>query len=108
MHGNAPHDGPNAEYTAEDLRALRRDVASVTARTRALLPDEFVVGSELREGTDGPQGTVAVQPPVGNVVTSGVAPDGSDQDHSDLAHDLAAGAALQVKRAVDGVEGTAG
>ena len=108
MHGNAPYDGPEAEYTADELRALRRDVASVTARTRELLPDEFVVGSELREGSEGPHGTVAVQPPVGNVVTSGVAPDASDEEHSDLAYDLAAGAAFQVKQAVDGVEGTAG
>ncbi|RRJ32332.1 DUF5811 family protein [Halocatena pleomorpha] len=110
MHGNTPYTGPSedADLSSEQLRALQSDVASVTEQTRALLPDEFVVGSELTSRTDGTHGTVSVQPPVGRVISTGVPTDASDETHSDLAHELAAGAALQVKRAISDVDPTAG
>lgn len=111
MHGNTPYAGrstESADVSPEQIRALRSDIASVTKQTRALLPDEFVVGSELRKGVDGTLATVAVQPPVGRVITTGVPTEATDQEHSDLAHELAAGAALQVKRAVDDIDPTAG
>jgi len=110
MHGNSPYAGPSedADVAIEDIEALRSDVAALTARTRALLPDEFAVGSELRTSTDGPQGRVAVQPPVGNVVSAGLAVDDTEEERAAMAIELAAGAAVQVKQALDGVPPTAG
>lgn len=111
MHGNTPYAGRQTEdpdLSPEQIRSLRSDIASVTERTRALLPDEFVVGSELREGNDGTLATVAVQPPVGQIISTGVPTDATENDHSRLAQELAAGAALQVKRAVNDIDPTAG
>ena len=92
--------------TPDQRRALRRDLASVAARTRELLPADFVVGSELTTGASGLEATIAVQPPVGSIVSAGYAPTGDDEDVSiaddereDLAMGLAASAALQVKQA---------
>lgn len=100
MHGNSPHAGPVAgesspdEASSEERRELRREIAAVTARTRDLLPDEFVVGSEIQRDSDGLRATVAVQPPAGSVVSAGFEPGEAD----DLARDLAAGAALEMKQ----------
>jgi hypothetical protein len=105
MHGNTPYAGrPGAdtpEPTPEERNALRREVAGIAADLRALLPNEFVVGSEIAASTNGPRATVAVQPPAGSVVSAGFTLD--DEGRSDLARDLAAGAALEVKRALDEV-----
>lgn len=110
MHGNTPYTGPSedVDLSSEQIRSLQSDVASVTEQTRALLPDEFVVGSELRDGNDGTHGAVSVQPPVGRVISTGIPTDASKEKHSDLAYELAAGAALQVKRAITDVDPTAG
>jgi hypothetical protein len=110
MHGNTPYAGPrdDPDVPVDDVEALRDEIATLTARTRALLPDEFAVGSELRAGTDGPQARVAVQPPVGNVVSAGLAVDATEEERDAMAVELAAGAALQVKRALDGIPPTAG
>lgn len=111
MHGNTPYAGQPSEPTeisTEQITALRDDISSVTEQTRSLLPDEFVVGSELQEEADGALGRIAVQPPVGQVITSSVPVDASEKEHSELAHELAAGAALQVKRAIDEIHPTAG
>jgi hypothetical protein len=111
MHGNAPYAGAPSEdldLSPEQVEVLRSDLQDVTDRTRALLPDEFVVGSEIRDGSGAPRATVAVQPPVGNLVTSGLSVDASDEERAALVHELAAGAAIQVKRAVDDVAPTAG
>lgn len=109
MHGNSPYAGqPPEDVSADQLRTLRRDLSRLTEQTRSLLPDEFVVGSELRDGHDGPQATIAVQPPVGNVISTGVPADATDEERATLAHELAAGAAYQVKNAVDELEPTAG
>ena len=95
MHGNTPYAGlPETELDAEQRRSLRRSVASVTAETRALLPDEFVVGSEIVDGSDGPRATVAVRPPAGSVVSANLP---LDVDEA-FAHELAAAAAFEVKR----------
>jgi len=100
MYGNTSFGGGSTtELTTEQRRAVRRDIAQVAARTRELLPGEFVVGSELHQGTDGPRATVAVQPPVGSVVTTDCDLDGTS-DGEKLARGLAASAALQVKRAM--------
>lgn len=111
MHGNSPHAGREvadpAEVTAETRRALRRDGASVAARARELLPGSFVVGSELVESDGSIQATVAVQPPTGRVVSAGFSPD-EEADFERLATELAAGAALQVKRSPHDVEPAAG
>jgi len=95
MHGNTPYAGlPDTELDPEERRALRRSVTSVTAETRALLPDEFIVGSEIVDGTDGPRATVAVRPPVGSIVSANLPLDPDDA----FATELAAAAAFEVKR----------
>ncbi len=107
MYGNVTADGAGEppEFSPEDRKRLRRDLASVAARTRELLPAEFVVGSEISRGADGPQAMVAVQPPIGSMVSAGYAPDGDasvaidEQERDDIATGLAASAALQVKHA---------
>jgi hypothetical protein len=106
MYGNAPFrdDGPARDMTADQRRALRSDLSSVAAHTRQLLPDEFVVGSEITRGADGPRATVAVRPPVGSVVSADCVPDGEvtidEPQREDLAVGLAASAALQVRQAM--------
>jgi hypothetical protein len=106
MYGNSPvRDESSPELTSEQRKHLRRDLSSVAARTRELLPGEFVVGSELSSDTSGPRATVAVQPPVGAPVSATCPLDGGvtiDEDEcEDIAVGLAASAALQVKEAVD-------
>jgi len=106
MYGNAPIGGDSDEVTltAAQRRQLREDLASVAAQTRELLPGEFVVGSELSEGSGGPRATIAVQPPVGSVVSAGYTPETPDdaaitaEEQTDLAQGIAASAALQVKQ----------
>lgn len=95
MHGNTPYDGAtDADHTPEQRRALRRDCVAIAARARELLPDEFVVGTEVTEDASGARATVAVQPPGGSVITAQFSPDdGTDTD--DVATELAAGAALE-------------
>ncbi len=104
MYGNSPlGDNSPLELTASQRRTVRQDLASVATRTRNLLPGEFVVGSELRQGAEGPRATVAVRPPVGSVVSADYELDGDgvvDTDRDELARGLAASAALQVKRAM--------
>lgn len=115
MHGNTPYAGrpgqtpQSAEtLTPDQRRALRRDLADLAARTRALLPDEFAVGSEITQSANGPQAMLAVQPPVGRPVSAGFSPeDAADADRDALVHELAAGAAFQVKQAIDDVSATA-
>ncbi|PSQ00839.1 hypothetical protein BRC89_01220 [Halobacteriales archaeon QS_4_70_19] len=102
MHGNTPYAGrpDEGETTSDRRRSVRRDLASVTASTRSLLTDDFVVGGEVTDGADGLSATVAVRPPVGQVVTVELAPEDLT---GDLAPELAAGAALQVLNAPKGV-----
>jgi hypothetical protein len=103
MYGNTPFRDESAgeELTAAQREHLRRELSSVAARTRELLPGEFVVGSELTEDAGGARATVAVQPPVGAAVTANYALDGDfdidDDEREDIAIGLAASAALQVK-----------
>lgn len=106
MHGNTPYAGrPSEDVTPADRRALRQDVTSVAARARALLPDEFVVGAEIRDGVDGLQATVAVQPPAGSVVSAGFGH--GDADPETVAQELAAGAAFEMLRLDADVDQTA-
>jgi len=108
MYGNSPFgsDGMDAESLSPDQRRrIERDLSRVADQTREYLPGEFVVGSELSAGADGPQATVAVRPPVGSVVSAGYSPDDpersiSDDERDDIARGLAASAALQVKQAL--------
>ena len=107
MYGNSSvRDDSSVELTSEQRRHLRRDLSSVAARTRELLPGEFVVGSELSSDGDGPRATVAVRPPVGAPVSatcpldSGIAI--NEDEREDIAVGLAASAALQVKKSVNG------
>ena len=123
MNGNTPYGGrpgiteagkrsPDdvVAITPGQKRTLRRDVSRLAARTRDLLPDEYVVDGDLTEGIAGPEITVAVQPPIGNPVSAGFAPDVdtdedgesiiSDEDRDEVARGLAASAALQVKLAI--------
>lgn len=98
MHGNTPHAGPEdgaAELEPEDRRALRSDLAAVTSEARALLPDGYMVGGEIVDGTDGPAGTVAVRPPAGAVVSVDLS---GEATTAELARSLAAAAALETKR----------
>lgn len=116
MHRNTPDAGQgDAELTTSQRRELRAGLASIAARTREFLPDEYVVGSEIANGHAGVRATVAVQPPAGNPVSAGFEPDFSADDdpisaddREEVARGLAASAALQVKQAVgDDVEQTA-
>lgn len=125
MNGNNPYAGApgvvgagrpeEVDLTAEQKDALRRAVAGIVSRTESYLPDGYAVGSELSYGTEGPQATVAVRPPVGHAVSAGFAPDlddleaGLDQtDRDEVARGLAASAAAQVMNAVgDDLEPTA-
>lgn len=111
MHGNRTDagrfDADDVSLTAEQRRTLARDSAAVAARARDLLPDEFVVGSEVRTGIQGGQGTIAVRPPVGSVVSGDVTLDDDATTRDSLVHDLVAGAALEVKQRVDAVDAPA-
>lgn len=106
MYGNAPiHDESAAvTLTSEERKNLRDGLSSVADRTRELLPAEFVVGSEIVPSTDGPRATIAVQPPVGAVVSADYTPNEevsiSADERDDIATGLAASAALQVKDAM--------
>ncbi|MFD1585936.1 DUF5811 family protein [Halorientalis brevis] len=110
MYGNAPFAGTDdvdvPTLSAEQRQHLRRDLASVAARTRELLPDEFAVGLELSASPEGPRATVAVQPPVGSMVSAGYTPEDTtdiriaEDERTDIAQGLAASAALQVKQAM--------
>ncbi|MHB9287806.1 DUF5811 family protein [Halobacteriales archaeon Cl-PHB] len=106
MYGNTPFADEDAplELSTAERRHLRRDLASVAARTRELLPSEFVVGSEIADGQNGPRATVAVQPPIGGIVSADYTPAESslrieEDERDDIATGLAASAALQVKQA---------
>ena len=124
MNGNNPYAGPpgvtNAgepapvDLSPEQERRLRRTVAGIVSRTESYLPDSYAVGSELSVGTDGPQATVAVNPPAGHPVSAGFAPDSdeleagiADADADEVARGLAASAAIQVMDAVGDVTPTA-
>ena len=106
MYGNSPLGGDTEKVTLtrEQRQTLRRDLASVAARTRDLLPGEFVVGSEVSDSDTGPRATIAVQPPVGSVVSADYRPDDAEsatistEEMDDLAQGIAASAALQVKQ----------
>jgi len=108
MYGNTQFsdEGLDPEtLTAEQRRRLERDLSQVAQQTRELLPREFAVGSDLTTGSDGPQATVAVRPPIGPVVSAGYTPQSADEtidedERTDLAQGLAASAALQVKQAL--------
>lgn len=106
MYGNSPigEEATGDELTPEQRRNLREGLSSVASRTRELLPGEFVVGSEITHSTSGPRATIAVQPPVGHVVSADYTPDNdvaiSPEEREDIATELAASAALQVKDAM--------
>lgn len=108
MYGNSPvrDEGAVGELTPEERKSLRDGLTSVADRTRELLPAEFVVGSEIIHSSNGPRATVAVQPPVGAVVSADYTPEGdidiSPDERDDIATGLAASAALQVKGAMGG------
>lgn len=126
MNGNNPYAGlPGVtraghrsaadvpEVSSGQKQALRRDVSRLAARTRELLPNEYIVDTDVSQGVGGPQVTVAVHPPIGHPVSAGFAPDldaeyeGTDagavitaDDRDEVARGLAASAALQVKLAI--------
>ncbi|WP_459191207.1 DUF5811 family protein [Halosimplex sp. J119] len=110
MYGNTQFgdEGLDPEsLSADQRRQLERDLSLVAQHTRELLPAEFVVGSDLTAGSDGPEATVAVRPPVGPVVSAGYTPEEADatiseDERTDLAQGLAASAALQVKQTLSG------
>jgi hypothetical protein len=106
MYGNSPFGTEEVDaksLSPDQRRRIERDLSQVAERTRTYLPGEFVVGSELSAGADGPEATVAVRPPVGSVVSAGYSPEDpersiSDDERDDIARGLAASAALQVKQ----------
>jgi hypothetical protein len=121
MNGNNPHAGlPGVteagkrasadlpDLTPEQRRTLRQAVSAIAARTRTLLPDEYVVDANLSHSAGGPRATVAVRPPVGQPVSAGFTPNLDDldtdaissEDRAEVARGLAASAALQVKRSL--------
>lgn len=106
MYGNSPigDESTPEDLTPEQRKNLRNGLSSVASRTRELLPGEFVVGSEIVHSTNGPRATIAVQPPIGHVVSADYTPEGeidiSPEERDDIATGLAASAALQVKDAM--------
>lgn len=108
MYGNTSFgdESSQPELSPEQRKHLRQELSAVASRTRELLPGGFVVGSELMSGTNGPEATVAVQPPVGGIVSANCALDDEltldESECEDLAVGLAASAALQVKQAQSG------
>lgn len=118
MNGNTPYAGSPGvvgagqpsepvELNPEQRRLLRQAVSNIVARTRSLLPEGYAIGSELIDGANGPQATVAVQPPIGHPVSAGLTPkpedldDGLDEDErEEVARGLAASAALQTMNAI--------
>ncbi|NLV09636.1 hypothetical protein GOC74_06800 [Halomicrobium mukohataei] len=107
MYGNTQFgaDVEEVDLTPEQRQSLRRDLTHVAAGLREVLPGEFVVGSEITSGSSGPRATIAVQPPLGSVVSAGYSPTDdkveiTDDERDDLVHGLAASAALQVKQAM--------
>lgn len=106
MYGNSPigDESTAQELTQEQRKNLRDGLSSVASRTRELLPGEFVVGSEIVHSTSGARATIAVQPPIGHVVSADYSPEGevdiSPEERDDIATGLAASAALQVKDAM--------
>ncbi len=101
MHGNTPYAGrEKLDVSPERRRALRRELTNVATSTRALLPDDFLVGGEISDGADGPRATVAVRPPSGSVVSTGFGYD-EDADPTTLAQELAAGAVIEARRSAD-------
>lgn len=111
MRPNTPGVGggdAGTDLTTSQRRELRAGLASIAARTREFLPNEYVVGSEIASGRAGVRATVAVQPPAGNPVSAGFEPDFSSEsgeaipaaDQEEVARGLAASAALQVKQAI--------
>ena len=126
MNGNNPYAGSpgvvnagrpteNVDLTPEQMRTLRRTVAGIVAQTQSYLPDSYAVGSELSNGSGGPQAVVAVHPPIGHAVSADFAPDSEDPeaglseaDRLEVAQGLAASAAIQVMNAIgDGITPTA-
>jgi hypothetical protein len=124
MNGNNPYAGSpdvtpagqrtqsdSPELTPKQKRALQKGVADIAARIREYLPAEYAVGSDLSNGYDGIEATVAVHPPIGHAVSADFAPnpesltaeDGpiSEEDLEEVAKGLAAGAALQVKQVME-------
>lgn len=103
--------GADASLTPEQRRSLRRSIATVAERTREFLPGEYVVGTELSAGTDGARAYVAVQPPRGRPVSAGFDPDFDEEgpldeeSRDEVARNLAASAALQVKQATERDDG---
>jgi hypothetical protein len=117
MNGNNPYAGapgvvdagrpPEGDLSGEQFQTLRKAVAGIVSLTESYLPDGYVVGSELSYGSNGPQATVAVHPPVGRPVSAGFAPDDedldsglTDEDRNEVARGLAASAAFQAMSAV--------
>lgn len=119
MHGNTPHAGSpgttdagqraNADVpdlSSEQKRVLQHDAARIAMAVRDYLPQEYVVGSDVGQGMGGPEATVAVQPPAGEIVSAGFTPNPderrtvTDEDRTQVARELAASAAWQVKRTV--------
>lgn len=107
MYGNAPFgaDTDDEPLSREQRDALRRDLTAIAARTRELLPDEYVVGAQIAEGSGGPRGRIAVQAPRGSMVTADYMPEGEvaigEEERDELVRGLAASAALEEMRAGD-------
>ncbi|MFB6162063.1 MAG: DUF5811 family protein [Halococcoides sp.] len=105
MYGNVSfEDDEDVTLSPAERNRLREEIESVASATRDLLPGDFVVGSELTDGGNGPVATVAVQPPVGAPVSGGYTPEDGieidDEQCREFARGLAASAALQVKRSI--------
>ncbi|MFB6197025.1 MAG: DUF5811 family protein [Halobacteriaceae archaeon] len=124
MNGNTPYAGKPGvveagqrseedvrNLTPDQRRALRDSLARIASQTRDLLPEEYIVGSEITAGANGLRATIAVRPPVGNPVSAGLQPqfneDGDEEglpikagERQEVAQGLAASAALQVKQAL--------
>ncbi|AGN00893.1 hypothetical protein L593_04720 [Salinarchaeum sp. Harcht-Bsk1] len=122
MNGNTPYAGQPGttqagkranddlvDLSSDEKRRFRQDVTRIATRTREFLPDEYAIDADISHSAGGPQGRVAVQPPVGHPVTAGFTPNEEDfdaenvvddEDVGEVARGLAASAALQVKQAV--------
>lgn len=118
MNGNNPYAGSPGivgagkrsnpvDLTPDQRQRLRRAVAGIVTQTQSYLPQGYAIGSELTKGANGPEATVAVQPPIGHPVSAGLAPDPDDLDggldeaeRQEVARGLAASAVVQVMSAI--------
>ncbi|QZA88899.1 hypothetical protein K0C01_01655 [Salinarchaeum sp. IM2453] len=122
MNGNTPYGGtptvtPAGKRASADIsdpapdqiRRLQENMSEIAAETRKLLPNGYLVNTNVGRGATGVKAQIAVRPPAGRPVSAGFSPSEDElqsseiidtDDQTEVARGLAASAILQVKQAV--------